>query len=191
MLFAGAACSSSASSTPEGWTPGTATLDSTFTSMPAYSWASAAVSQAADSELSISVANLAGGTDSCLAARVGSTAANTVRVVIALSSNQMLAPGKYVLGNGWQASYARADGACATAEQGVAVKGTLEIDSVDGAVRGVADVTFPAGRIIAAFAAGSCGPVPGGASACTTFPVCPAGQGADTTPPADACLASP
>jgi hypothetical protein len=159
--------------------------------MSAHSWASAALSQAAGDNLSILVTNLTGGAESCLAASVGSTAANTVRVVIALSPNQMPAPGKYELGNGWQASYARADSACRTADQGVAVKGTLEIDSVDGAVRGVADVTFPAGRIIATFAAGFCGPVPGGASACTTFPACPAGHGADTTPPTDACLASP
>jgi len=95
--------------------------------------------QAADNELTISVTNLAGGADSCLAARVGSTAANTVRVLISLSSNQMLAPGMYELGNGWEASYARADGACTTAEQVVAVKGILQIDSVD--VRSVASPT--------------------------------------------------
>jgi len=62
---------------------------------------------------------------------------------------------------------------------------------MDGSVRGIADVTFPAGRIIATFAAGSCGPAPSGVSACTTYPSCPAGHGADATPPADACLASP
>ena len=126
------------------------------------------------------------GTDACgpVELMAGAAAANVFQAVVALDapdSAQVFAPGTYGLGNGWQASYRMSDGTCATADEGAAVKGTLEIDAVDTSIHGIADMTFPAGRVIASFVAPLCepaGPANVG-STCEKVPPCPAGQGTD------------
>ncbi len=81
-------------------------------------------------------------------------------------------------------------GPAATAQSGSAITGTLEIDSVEPSIHGIADMTFATGRIIATFDAPFC-TASGGTNACAPRPSCPAGHDADQTPPAEACLASP
>jgi hypothetical protein len=142
------------------------------------------------------VVNVAGGTDSCAAQSVGSDVANVLQLVVDFGATGVPAPGTYALGDGWLASYRFADAACATADAGSATSGTLEIDGVDGTVHGFADVFFPAGRVIATFAATSCestGATAGGSgtSACVQYPACPAGQEASEVPPSTACIAYP
>ena len=158
--------------------------------MPAHSWASAAASGADSNPFNIVVTNLTGGADSCQAAGAASNTASLFQAIVAFSVNEVPKPGTYTLGEGWQASYRLADASCATAQSGSAITGTLEIDSVDPSIHGVADMTFPTGRIIATFDAPFC-TAPAETNACATRPSCPAGHGADQSPPAEACLASP
>ncbi len=76
-----------------------------------------------------------------------------------------------------------ADENCASASEGAAIKGSLEIDSVDSSIHGIADMTFPRGRVIASFDAPFCASVvPSGGSACAQVPLCPAGHGTDLDP---------
>ncbi len=148
VLFLGvAACSSTASAPKGGLTPGTATVDGTFTFMPAHYSASAAASQVDPQHVSILVASLRG-TDSFAAVQMsaGANVAGVFQVVMAIESSDakmVVAPGTYSLGNGWQASYRLTDQGCAAADQGAATKGSLEIDSVDTSIHGIADMTFP------------------------------------------------
>lgn len=159
-----------------------ANLSGTFTFMPATSYASAAASQADASHASIVVTSLRG-TDSCSAAQMSAGVANGFQVVVSLGSSnagQAVAPGTYDLGDGWQASYRLADVTCASAGEGAAIKGSLEIDSVDTSIHGIADMTFSTGRVIASFDAPFCeSMVPSGGSDCAQVPLCPAGQGVD------------
>jgi len=158
--------------------------------MPAHSWASAAASGADSNPFNIVVTNLTGGADSCQAAGAASNTASLFQAIVAFSVNEVPKPGTYTLGEGWQASYRLADASCATAHSGSAITGTLEIDSVDHSIHGIADMTFATGRIIATFDAPFCTP-PAGTNACATRPSCPAGHSADQNPPAEACVASP
>ena len=190
LLGCVAACSSSPSAPSGGLTAGAATIDGTFTFMPAHSWASAAASGADSNPFSIFGTNLTGGADSCRAAGAASNAASIFQVTVGFGPNKVPKPGTYTLGEGWQASYRLADTSCATADSGSAIKGTLEIDTVAPSIHGIADMTFPTGRVIATFDAPFC-TAPAGTNACTTRPPCPAGHGADQSPPAEACLASP
>ncbi len=199
VLFLGvAACSSTASAPKGGLTPGTATVDGTFTFMPAHYSASAAASQVDPQHVSILVASLRG-TDSCAAVQMsaGANVAGVFQVVMAIESSDakmVVAPGTYSLGNGWQASYRLTDQGCAAADQGAATKGSLEIDSVDTSIHGIADMTFPMGRVIATFDAPFCQAASGvgGGSACASFPLCPAGQGPDVNPtPTETCIPFP
>jgi hypothetical protein len=169
---------------------GAATLDGTLTFMPAHSWASAAASGTDSTPSSIVVTNLAGGADSCQAAGAAANTASLFQVIVTFSANQAPMPGMYSLGEGWQASYRLADTSCATADSGSATQGTLEIDDVAPSIHGIADMTFSTGRVIATFDAPLC-PAPTAANACATPPLCPAAHGADESPPAEACLASP
>lgn len=189
LLLCGAvACSSSPSASPDALTPGTATLDATFTFVQAHTWASAATSEATSGTSSLVFTNLAGGPDSCQAASTGSNVANLLQVVVSLDTNP--APGTYALAEGWDASYRLADTSCATASQGSASSGTLEIDRVDTSVHGIADVTFPTGRVVVTFNAPFC-EAPTAPSVCAQRPSCPAGNGSDPNPPTEACVASP
>lgn len=190
VVWAAAACSSSAA-VPGGLTPGAATFDGTLTFMPAHSWASAAIVEESGGGPSIVLTSLAGGADSCLAASAGSDAAGVVRIVVALESAEMPAPGRYDMSTGWQATLRRADSGCATMTQESATQGVLEIDSVGTTVNGTADVTFPSGRVTATFDAPSCGSSREGGSACTPYPRCPSGQGPQPPPATEACIASP
>ena len=87
--------------------------------------------------------------------------------------------------------YKLTDAKCATAGRETATAGHLEIISVDTSIRGVASMSFPTGRVIANFDALLCaatGATAGG-SACTSLPLCPAGQGADLNPaPTETCI---
>jgi hypothetical protein len=160
-------------------------MSGTLAFMPATSYVSAAGSQADSSHASIVLTSLRG-TDSCSAARRSAGIANSFQVVVTLDSSnagQAVSPGTYNLGDGWQASYRLADVMCDSAGEGAAIKGTLEIDSVDTSIRGIADMTFPTGRVIATFNASFCASVvPSGGSACAQVPLCPAGHGTDLNP---------
>lgn len=185
LLGCATACSSSSGSSSQGLTAGTADLSGTLTFMPANSYASAAASLADASHASIIVTSVRG-TDSCSAAQMSAGVANGFQVVVTVDSSnagQSVAPGTYALGDGWQASYRMADESCASAGEGVAIKGSLEIDSVDSSIHGIADMTFQGGRVVASFDAPFCASVvPSGGSACAQAPLCPAGQGTDLNP---------
>ena len=193
LLGCVAACSSAPSAPSGGLTTGEATLDGTFTFMPAHYSASAAASQADANHASIVVTSLRG-TDSCSTAQMsaGAGVANVFQIVITLDSSDtnQVPPGTYTLGDGWQASYGLADMTCASAGEGDAIKGSLEIDSVDTSIHGVADMTFPTGRVIASFDAPLCASsiATSTGTACAHLPLCPAGQGTDLTPtPTETC----
>ena len=199
LVLCGAAACSSSTSAPRGLTPGTATLDDTFTFMPAHSSAFAAASRTNPSHVTIVVTNV-GGPDSCapvqMSAGAGVNVASFFQVVVALDTtdlNQVVAPGTYSLGDGWQASYRLTDVTCATTSADSAIKGTLEIAGVDSSIHGIADMTFPGGRLIASFDAPMCDPPgattpSGGGSACVHYPGCPVGHGADLNPaPTETC----
>jgi hypothetical protein len=194
LLGCVAACSPSPSAPSGGLTTGEATLDGTFTFMPAHYSASVAASQADANHASIVVTSLRG-TDSCSAVQVsaGAGVANRFQVVVTFDSSDSkrgLAPGTYTLGDGWQASYGLADMTCASAGQGDAIKGSLEIDSVDMSIHGIADMTFPTGRVIASFDAPLCASsvATSTGTACAHVPLCPAGQGTDLNPtPTETC----
>jgi hypothetical protein len=157
--------------------------------MPAHSSASAATSRVNPNHASIVVTSLRG-TDSCGAIQMAASAgvANVFQIVITLDSSDasQVPPGTYTLGDGWQASYGLADMTCASAVQGDAIKGSLEIDSMDTSIHGIADMTFPTGRVIASFdaplCASSAATSTGTGTACAHLPLCPAGQGADLNP---------
>jgi hypothetical protein len=182
------ACSSSTPPAPALAPPGTATIDTTLTFMPAHSWASAAATTGGAGQTSFVVTSLAGGTDECLAVNLGRSTANDFQVTVSLDGSPK--PGTFELGDGWTASYVLSDANCKHEGQTEAIAGTLEIDSVGTSVNGVADMTFSTGRVIANFSAPQC-EVAATPPACTPVASCPAGHGADVTPPASACLASP
>jgi hypothetical protein len=162
--------------------------------MPAHSSASAATSRVDPNHASIVVTSLRG-TDSCAAGQMsaGAGVANSFQVVVTFDSSdskQGLGPGTYGLGDGWQASYGLTDITCASAAQGDAIKGSLEIDSVDTSIHGIADMTFPTGRVIASFDAPFCASsiATSTGTACAHVPLCPAGQGTDLNPtPTETC----
>lgn len=163
-------------------TAGAATIDTTFTFMQAHYAASAAAMGS-----SIVVTSLRG-TDSCSAIQLasGSDVANVFRVAVTLEGG-MLAPGKYALGDGWQATYRKADSLCASSDEGAATEGTLEIDSVGPSVEGIADVTFAGGRVIASFNAPLCdAPKATGAGAACTQVI-----GCSKATPTETCNQSP
>jgi hypothetical protein len=188
LLGCAAACSSSPSAASGGLTTGTANLNSTFTFVPAVSYASAAASPVDGSHTSVVVTSLRG-PDSCTAVQMstGAGVASVFQLVVTIDSSgasQVVAPGTYTLGHGWQATYRLADATCASADEGAAIKGSLEIDRVDTSIHGIADVTFPTGRAIATFDAPLCASsvVPSGGGACAQVPLCPAGYGTDLDP---------
>ena len=197
FLLGGAAACSCTTSPPSASArldPGTATLNGTFTFMPSDTSASASTSQVDPQHVSVRVTTLRG-IDTCASAHVseGAGAASVFEVVVAMeaaSGGALMAPGMYRLGDGWQASFRRSDAACAASEEGAATSGELQIDSADTSVRGVADVTFPTGRVIAVFDASFCQPatnVSGGG--CKTFPLCPVTLGSDRkAAPAEMCV---
>ncbi len=187
VLVCSAAACSSAAIPPAGSTPGAATLDSSFPFIPSHSSASAAVTGASRGNLSVVITNVTGGADTCLAATAGSRLASSFQVVIDTSARE---PGRYAFGDGWGATYRLANNGCATASEGAAVDGTLEIDSADTALRGIADVTFANGRIIASFDAPFC-EAPTVASGCAQVPTCPPASGASPSSATEACLALP
>lgn len=160
--------------------------------MPAQYSASAAASQASPNQVSLVVTSLRG-TDSCAAVQMsaGGSVASVFQLVVTLDPSQdtqTLAPGTYDLGDRWQASYRLADALCASAGEGAAIQGSLEIDSVDTSVRGIVDVTFPQGRVIASFDAPFCGGSAVPNVACTQVPSCAVGQGTDLNPtPTETC----
>jgi hypothetical protein len=103
----------------------------------------------------------------------------------------IITPGTYNLGDGWQASYQLNDEKCVAAGHETAIKGSLEIDSVDVSIHGIADMTFPTGRVSASFDAPLCEAATGtgAGDACASVPFCPAGQGADLNPsPTETCI---
>jgi hypothetical protein len=198
LLGGAAACSSSTSAPSGGLTPGTATFDGTLTFMPAHYSASAAANQADPNHVSIVVTSLMG-TDSCATVQMstGASVANVFQVVVAIDSsnaNTIIDPGTYNLGDRWQAGYKLTDVKCAAAGQETATTGSLEIDSVDTSIHGVADMTFPTGRFIVTFDAPLCETATGtgAGSACASFPLCRAGQGTDLKPaPTETCIQFP
>lgn len=178
-----AACSSSTSSPSSSTSAGAATLDGTFTFMPAH-YAGGAAAIAGDlGGMNIVVTSLRG-SDSCSAAGLASDAnvARVFRVALTVDA-KMLHPGRYALGDGWQATYRMADAQCASADEGDAIGGTLEIDAVGASIEGVADMAFAGGRVIASFNASPCQALPSPAgTACMQVTGCPAGSGADSSP---------
>jgi hypothetical protein len=197
LLILGGAAACSSSTTPSGGpTLGTAKVDSTLTFMPSGYAGSAAASQADANHVSIVVASLRG-TDSCstVPMSAGASVANVFQVVVTMhtsnAANTVMSPGVYDLGDRWQASYKMTDAKCATAGQETATAGFLEIDSVDSSIHGIASMRFPTGRVIISFDAPLCDTagVTGGGTACTSFPLCPAGQGTDLNPtPTETCV---
>jgi hypothetical protein len=193
LLGGAAACSTRAPS--GGQTPGTGAIDSTLTFMSAHLAASAAASHADPSHASIVVTSLRGPTDSCATVQMsaGGSVANVFQVAISFDdARTIITPGTYSLGDGWQASFERSDVNCAAADHETAIGGSLEIDSVDTSIHGIADMTFPAGRVSASFDAPLCGTatgITGAGNACASVPFCPAGQGADLNPsPTETCI---
>jgi hypothetical protein len=197
-LCGAAACSQSAIAPSGGLTPGEATVDGTLTFMPAHYSASAAANQADPDHVSVVVTSL-GGTDPCATAQMsaGASVANVFQVVVTIDpydANAIIGPGIHDLGDRWQAGYKLTDVKCAAASQETATTGSLEIDRVDTSIHGVADMTFPTGRVIVSFDAPLCGTATGSGagSACASFPLCPAGQGTDLDPaPTDTCVQFP
>jgi hypothetical protein len=176
-------------------TSGTATVNGTLTLMPAFYTASAAATQVDQQHVGLIVTSLRG-TDSCAAVQTSADAnvASVFQVVVALDSSDartVMAPGTYSLGDGWQASYQWTDQACVAARQ-EATTGTLEIDTVGTSVQGIADMTFPSGRVIVRFDAPFCQLAVGGGSPCASFPPCPQGEGTDLNPaPTETCIQFP
>jgi hypothetical protein len=194
LLTNAAACSSSKGAPSGGQTPGTAIVDGTLTFIPSHYLASAAASQVDSNHVSIVVTSLRG-TDSCATVEmsVRASVANVFQVAVAIDRSDaktIISPGVHKLGDKWQAAYNLADVKCAAAGQETATTGSLEIDSVDTSIHGIADMTFPTGRVIANFDAPLCKTATGTGtgSACATFPLCPAAPGTDLDPaPTETC----
>lgn len=195
LLVCGAAACSSSSGTSgpsANLAPGGATIDSTFTFAPSHLSASAALVRDASGHATLVVTSLRGA-PSCSLADMGqgTGVADVMRVAVTLAASGSMQPGMYPLGSGWQANYRMADVLCATSGEATASNGNLEIDSAGSSLRGIVDVTFPTGRVIATFDAPVCDAPTGspvGAQTCAHLPSCPVPQGADLNPtPTTAC----
>lgn len=161
LLCGAAACSSSSSAPSGGLAPGEATFDDTLPVMPAHYSATAAAYVPSSGDASIIVTSLRGA-DACAVAQMSAApgVANVLQVTVSLDS-ATIAPGTYALGDGWHATHQLTNAAGPSpGNVGDATQGTLEIDSVDTSVHGVADMTFPDGRVIATFDAAMCNELP-------------------------------
>jgi hypothetical protein len=192
FLSCGAVACSSSTDPAARLTAGTAIVTGTFAFVPSRYSASAATSQADPDHMRLVVTSL-NGIDSCATIQMSAGAgANIFQVLVTLDATgpqAQIAEGIHTLGDGWQASYRFADVSCAAASEGAAIAGALQIDGVDTSIRGIADMTFPTGRVITTFNAPFCGSsTTSTGTACVSFPVCPSGPDVDTSSgPTETC----